>query len=460
MKLSPNIWYITALIVAVALGFTAGKMTQDDPANSERNHTELTQNDNAKAQSSSRRSYDKAKARSSSRRSSSISNRDRSQDKKERDISLTMKTLLSRLERSPMASMDFDGMFEVWETMRDFSENDVLDALSSVEDIKTSQLRMTVQMMLMNRWGKINGEAAIEHALQAKNQQLKMTGTMGVFMSWTKENPEAAFDWYENNQEKLNSGGIYGGMYNGMIFQSLARHDLSRAMTQVEKMENGRQKKTALSSIGQAVVNNPAQLKKFLEFLDTDDNVPDKQEVMSTVISSMAMQDPDSAKALINNIDDPEQKKQLTASLMQSWSYMDPEAAIDWGMKQSNNDEDRKEIITSHLHTWASQNDDAAGQWYDKQPDHLKSDTAIESTATTLGYSQQYQKAFIWAERLQDADTLKKTKQTIYQSWHSSSPTAAEAWAEGKGKDTLEGIDLNTATEPLEQILPEHSLDE
>ena len=347
-----------------------------------------------------------------------------------------------------MANMDFDGMFEVWEIIRSFSEGDVQNALSSVEAIKNPQLRMTMQMMLMNRWGKINGRAAIEHALKAENKQLKMTGTMGVFMSWTKENPEAAFAWYENNQDKLNSGGgIYGNFYHGMVYQSLASHDLPRALTQVEKMETGKQKNTALSSIGQAVANDPAKLKKFLEFLDTDDNAEAKQQVMQSVISTMAMQDPESAKTFIDAIDNPEEKKQLTDNLLQSWSYIDPEAAIDWGMKQSENDDDRRKIITRRLSTWASQDTKAASKWYDKQPADLKSDTAVSSTATTLSHMQQYEEAFTWAARVQDADTLKDTKKSIYQTWHSNAPSAAKTWAEGKGKETMQGIDLSAAAD-------------
>lgn len=48
-------------------------------------------------------------------------------------------------------------MFEVWVITRDFSEAELREALLSLEDLKNPQLRMTLQMMLMNRWGKING---------------------------------------------------------------------------------------------------------------------------------------------------------------------------------------------------------------------------------------------------------------------------------------------------------------
>lgn len=434
MKRSGNLWLGASLAVAVALGFVGGRLTSQPgetsatPSGGENKHLNG---------STSRPTTRAGKTPSSSQKGTS-------KKRGSRDVRQTMKTMINRLERSPMASMDFDGIFEVWEIARDFSEEEVREALLSMEDMKNPQLRMTMQMMLMNRWGKINGEAAMLHALDSNNKQTKMMGVMGVFMSWTKDNPEAAFSWYETHQDKLNQGGgIYGNAYDGMVYQALARHDLSRALTQAATIENSRKRQTVLASIAQGVANHPEKFKSFLQFLDNENDPSLKSSVMESVIGNMAMQDPDSAKAYIETIEDSQEKAKLTQSLVQRWSYMDPEAAIDWGMKQTDDKEARTSIITDHLGTWAAQDPAAAAKWYDQQPDDIKTHDAVSRTVMMLSSQKQYKEAFAWVNRSSDPEKMAESKKDIYQSWLKESPEAAKTWAEGEGKETLQGIDLS-----------------
>lgn len=132
-------------------------------------------------------------------------------------------------------------------------------------------------------------------------------------MSWTKENPEASFDWYETHQDKLNQGGgVYGNVYNAMIYQALARHKLTHALTQAATIENSRTRRTALAGIAQGVANQPEKLKTFPKFLGNENEPSLKSSVMESVIGTMVMRDPESAKVLIGTIDDSQQKAELT----------------------------------------------------------------------------------------------------------------------------------------------------
>ncbi len=449
MKLSGNFWLGASLAVAITLGFVGGRLTSQPGGIS------ATQGDGENQQlngSASRPATRTGKAPASSKNPLH-------HQRGSRDVRQTIKTLINRLERSPMGNMDFDEMFEVWEITRDFSEAEVREALLSLEDLKNPQLRMTLQMMLMNRWGKINGEAAMLHALDSKNSRTKMVGVMGVFMSWTKENPEAAFDWYETHQDKLNQGGgVYGDVYNGMIYQALARHNLTRALTQAATIENSQKRQTALASIAQGVANQPEKLKTFLKFLDNENEPSLKSSVMESVIGTMVMQDPESAKALIGTIDDSQEKAKLTEKMIRNWSYIDPEAAIEWGMKKTDDKEAQAGIITDNLGTWASQDPAAAGKWYDQQPDDIKTQDALTKVVRSLSSRQQYQEAFAWANRGSDPEKRAASKKDIYQSWLKQSPDAAKTWAEGEGRETLQGIDLTPAAilEPEETMPHPH----
>ncbi len=260
-----------------------------------------------------------------------------------------------------MDYMDFDVIFEAWEVVRSFSETDILNAMPLVDQIRNPQLRSTMRMMLMNRWGKINGLAAIEYAMQEEDRQARLSAAMGAFTGWLKNDPEGVADWFEVNGDKLNSGGgIFGGFYYGMVYQALARHNFNRALVQVGKITGKKQKRMALTGIGQVVATDPAQRDQFLAYLDSEVDSSYRKDVMESVIKTMAMQDAAQAKAFLASLDDSDEKKALTSSALQALSFMDPKGAIEWGVEQAGTDEERKEVISNHLSTWGRE--DAAGR--------------------------------------------------------------------------------------------------
>ncbi|MFK7911664.1 MAG: hypothetical protein AB8F34_13835 [Akkermansiaceae bacterium] len=435
-----------ALLVTATLGFVAGRMTGDPEENT----------DSVKAQGE----QDTYQSRSSRRDSnaSASSSHSRKSARSTKDIKATMKHLIAEMERSPMVNMDFDSIFSIWEIARDFSEDEVRESLTYIDSMKNMQVKMTLEMMLMNRWGKINGEAAMEHAMEAGTSQTRMMQMMGTLMSWTKEDPNAAFTWFEKNKGKAGSG-IYANAYESMIYQALAKHDLKRALTQLEGIENTQKKQTALSSIAQGVANDPEKLQSFIQYLDEKE--PDsKKTIMSSVISQLAMTSSEAAKNYIKTIDDPEEKSELVTTIVQSLSYTDPEEAIKWGMENASDEAAQKKVVEKALNNWISQDFKTAAAWYDKQPEHLKSDDIIKKSALSLAAAGQYKDAFAWIERGGDAEAMKKTKQSTYSMWAQMSPAKAKAWLEGDGQKTMQGIDTNallhgTDTGPI-PVIPAH----
>ena len=242
----------------------------------------------------------------------------------------------------------------------------------------------------------IVGGQGIDHVVDTDNQQMKMMkmmkmmgrmGRMGVLMSWTKEDPEVAFSWYEENRDKLGGGGMYGGFQDAMMFRSLAKHDLSRALSGISELDSRNKKQQALSGIAQGVVNEPEKLETLIAFLDAEDDPKIKSAVMASVIRNMAMQDPESAQTYLQTIEDEEEKKKQTENLIRSWSYQDPKAAITWGLEQATDEEAEVKIVESYVDNWARQDAKAAGAWANSThswQDHIAITAVPEPSSTAL----------------------------------------------------------------------------
>jgi len=437
MKVNRFGWVVGALVMALILGFFSGRLSVQNRGASEKQAGAQDSRNSSSARAarrsgsvSSKQGKGNAKGKGNGRAGSS------------KDAQRKIQMLLSRMEQNPMASMDFEGMFELWEVVRDFSEDDVREALLSLDDMKNKQLQMTMGMILMSRWGKLDGAAAMQHVVDTDNQQMKMMGTMGVLMSWTKDDPEGAFSWYEENREQLGGGGMYGGFQDTMMFQSLAKHDLPRALSEIGELDSRKKKQQALSGIAQGVANEPEKLETLMAFLDTEEDPKIKSDVMASVIRNLATQDPESAQTYLQNIEDEEEKKKQTENLIQSWSYQDPKAAITWGMEQATDEESEVKIVESYLDSWARQDAKAAGAWYDQQESHLKTSKTVKNSVGNLYRRGEYKQAFTWAAREQDPEKGNELKRDIYQSWAKDAPTQAENWMDGEGRDVMDGVDL------------------
>jgi hypothetical protein len=430
MKNNQLLILTVALAVTAVLGFIAGRTTVKQQ--------EATNSTNGKMS-------DTRDTTRSVRRSAASSKRGVSPNRSQ-DVRLIMKTLINRLEGSSMPSMEFEGVFEIWEIARNFSEDELRVALAQVGEIQNSKLRMSLQTMLMNRWGKLNGQAAMEHVIAMENNKSRMASAMGTLMSWIKTNPEAVFLWYENNKEKM-GGGRFRNVYDGIIYRTMARHDLSRAMNQVKKIDNRQSKQIALVGIARSIAGEPEKLNSFIQLLDDENDPEMKKEVMSSAMLQMAMTAPEDAKKHIQNISDPEEQKEMVHKLVQRLSYSDPKTALTWGLEQSKDEAAQSDIVNKTLGSWAIQDPKKSGEWYDKQPDHLKSDEAISKASSMLSELGRYKDAFAWMQRGTDSEIMDMKKRHTYQKWLKYSPEKAKAWLGGEGAKIMQGIDINSETD-------------
>lgn len=375
----------------------------------------------------------------------------------------TIRQVVRKLEYSPMAQMDFDIMFEIYEAIRWMSPEDIETALSELGDSGTNpQTSMILAMMLINLWAKQDGQGAVEYSLLSKNQMTKSMGVMGGLMGWVKHDPEGAWKWFEEHKKEVKKGGMMGGQMSGMMFAALAQRDMGSAFERMSDLSK-KEKQSALRMIGMQTVTDPVRREDFIQRLEKlgDDDLRDQS--LQSMVTMWAYQDPKGAIDFLESREwEDDVHSQLTRQVASSWANMDPEAALDWRLETIGPDEDRGEAVAPSFAQWMVRDSEGAREWLQRQPSDLRTDSLYQSTANQLQWSNEYEEAVQWAEQIEDQDSRRSTYRDIYHRWNTESEEDATRWLSGLDAESREAIESGAvssalqATESIElEVVPE-----
>lgn len=359
-----------------------------------------------------------------------------------------IRAVIRQLERSPIMGMDYDAMFEAYAVIREMDEAQVQAALLELEGAETNaQVKMTLQMLLVNHWAKEDGREALEYVLAQSDTRMKGMGVMGGVMSWMRTEPNAAYDWYQENKSEI-GGGIFGssGMIEGMMIAAMGQNDMAGAFEKVATLSK-ESRMTALTTMGSQVGMDPRKRTEFLEHLEAFDDEKLTKQVMEGMVSTWAWQDPQGAADFIASGDfDDETQQELKDSVAQSWAHMDPKGAMEWSIENSEGAE-RLERVESTFATWVQQDPAGAGEWLQAQPEEMRSDDLYSTASQRLMYSQKFEQAVEFAGQIGDETVRLEKMRQVRQMWQASDEAAAQQW--------LESLD-----EPMREAVMEDAIDE
>ena len=91
-----------------------------------------------------------------------------------------LETLLEELRQSPMAQMDFEALFGIWDMIQYLDSFQLAALMSDLEEVGGGQEMMAVRMMLLNRWAAKDGPAAMESVFEGDKGMMQMIGAMGA----------------------------------------------------------------------------------------------------------------------------------------------------------------------------------------------------------------------------------------------------------------------------------------
>lgn len=358
-----------------------------------------------------------------------------------RNLEQTIDSLLKQLELTPMNNgVDFDEYFKIWETIRTFSEADVQHGIEQIGKTDKGEHHMMLQMMLMNRWAKLNGKAAMQFSVENLNTQMQSMVSGSTFSTWAKTSPDEAVAWLEKHHDEFGSNGIIP--FDSMIYSTLARQDVTTAIEKASELDSNRRRKEAFNGIARGIGSNPEKLLSFFQSVQEQTDDSTAKQVRSDVVQHLCYTSPETTKTLILGMENAQEKKALTKKLVQSLAWSNPEEGLQWGLSQAVDEKDKRDVVRTCLSNWAKQEPDAAAAWYEQQPEHLKSDSTIVKTTNNLKNNGNYKEAMAWAQRAKDIDKANDNKKSIYQSWVKDAPNTAQSWLENEGQEIMQGIDL------------------
>lgn len=429
-------YWISVLLVigGIALGFALGRVTVE-PGESRTGKTDGTAGLSGK---------------SAAHPESGASGRGRGRDGNAgRSPAAVMRQVVRKLELSPMAGMDYDALFDAYESIRWMNPAEARMALDELEDATSNpQIGMVLQMMLISRWAKQDGRGAVEYAMEIKQPMQKMTAMMGGVMGWAKTDPDNAYTWYQENRDELKGGMMGKGMMDGIFFASMAQQDMKKAFTRLKDLNKSEQK-TAIVMMSHGATMDPGKRQEFLAELDRIEDKEVRRSGMQGLVAQWVMQDPEGAVEFVESREwEDGAGEEMRHDLASTWANLDPEAALDWRLKTAADQEDRSEALASQFSRWMGQDPEAASTWLRKQPEDLRTDALYGETAEQLRRNNDYGQSVQWAEQIENQDTRNEKLGRIYRDWKRDDEENAQEWFEGLDASVRDEVENWPAPHP------------
>jgi hypothetical protein len=343
-----------------------------------------------------------------------------------------IRSIMRKLSASPIVGMDYDAMFDAYAVIREMTADEVQAALRELEAAESNpQVKMMLQMLLVNHWAKEDGREALEYIMANSDARMKQMGVMGGVMAWMREEPDAAYAWYQENKSSV-GGGMFGGsgMIEGMMIAAMGQSDMAAAFEKIEGL--GQQsRQMALSTMASQMGMDPDKRAEFLQHLEGMDDEALRSQTLQGLVSTWAWQDPQGAAEFIQAGDfDDATKRALRSGVAQSWAFMDPKGAMEWS-KTNSEGEERTRQIEQTFSAWVQQDAEGAENWLQSQPDEIKTDGLYVQASQMLAGTQNFDKAVEYIDRIEDAGSRMRSMQTLHMQWGATDKEGMEQWLEG-----------------------------
>ena len=349
-----------------------------------------------------------------------------------RNPSRGLETLMAELRKSPMAMMDFESLFGIWDMVQYLDGNELSYLMTELDGMSGGQELMAVRMMLLNRWATQDGQAAMESVFSQENQgMMQGVSAMGAMMGWMRTDPEAAYQWVQANGDKLSGAramGMSKEQLEGMYFANLARTDFDGTMAKLDGMD-GKMQNVVIAQLAQGAVGDLERRDELMSYLKGKGDDDLLESARRNIVTQMAWQDPEGALAFIES-ENPgaEQRDELEQSLSSMWSHSDPQGALEWQSEKLQGTENAGEQIADTFGRWVSQDETEAAQWLASQGEEFQTDSVFQNAGQQLLGQQNYERSAEWYGQVLDQDERASNYQGLYAMWSREDEAAANEW--------------------------------
>lgn len=366
---------------------------------------------------------------------------------------LGLETLIEELRQSPMAQMDFEALFGIWDMIQYLDGAELSALIADLEEMGGGQEKMAVRMMLLNRWAAKDGLAAMETILSGEKGMMQMVGAMGAMMGWMRSDPEQAYRWFQENGERLGSGAMGMGkdQVEAMYLANMAKTDFQGAMAKLDGLESHRQS-SVVQQLAQTAVMDKDRRAELLNYLKEKEDDSLLKTARESIVQHMAWQDPRGALSFIEDEKLPsDEREKLIERATSMWGHADPKRAVEYLAKESQGQENAGEKISDGFGQWIANDEAGAAEWLSKQPDEFQSDEVFQSAGQQLYVQGKYERAAEWYGQILDEDSRKNHYTMLYGGWSERDAEAAEQWKNSLPPE--DALDSSGVGETLESIV-------
>ena len=336
-------------------------------------------------------------------------------------VSQVMADMQILLGDSGMRTMDFAAFAESYNLVKNLNEEELLEALTMVQQNSNAQGKMFPIMLLLGRYGEVQPHNAMTYYEEnIKSGQLKMMSLNSIVSSWAKNDPQGAFEWYRQKEEDDPTTQRYGDRSSCLnaIFQGLARENLDDALVKLNEIKvDGWKGKMAASGI----TNSLRGKEDFLYFFEKTGDLENK-DIKNAALRSWTARNPQEASEWVLSLEDKGEKKELTDKVLYSWMENDPQKASEWYLNSS--DGDSKKALVTVTEAWTRQSPKEAAKWLEEQ--NLQDNQTAVKTLVQSSTWRDPQLASQWVDKVGDEKEQKRMSKQLYNQWKLNDKKAAE----------------------------------
>lgn len=277
--------------------------------------------------------------------------------------------------------------------------------------------------LLFTAWGHADPAAALaaveEHFSGDVTGQLRES----IVAGWVRRDPAAAFAWSTAPERERS--------YVLTAVEHLARDEPQRAIPFLAQLtgDDSSLREQAYGTVLDAAARR-AQFDTATAILSQLPDGPTRQNLTLQVASEWARVQPQDAAHWTLALHEGAERTKAIAAVAEAWSRRDPERAAEFARALPSG-ETRQHAIQEAVTGWIDRDIVAASKWLDRLDAHTDTDPAIAALATAPTFANYRPEAALgWAESISAGPRRFDAIQEITQSWARRDFSAAARYVE------------------------------
>ena len=309
--------------------------------------------------------------------------------------------------------------------MANITPENVAAALAAFEAEPKSDEMDGVFRDFLYAWGLIDGEKALEYALNPDSPKKAYYGSVSAMTGWASKDMTSAKAFVEGREPGEQTAWLHYGVFKSMLdtdVQAAAEY----ATTNTKSHARGR----AMDRLTERLMEDggAGALTKWLDGIDhtgENDMVSYKTHAIRSVVDRLAKEDPEKAKEVIAaNYGEPFVNFETLRHT--AWRVGQGSEGMDW-LASLPESKDRSRAFGEMVGHYANRDPNLVATWLNDRPESPEFDSAASIFAQQI-VDDDPVSAVAWAKSIQTEESRDKTLRKVIKSWQKADSAAANAW--------------------------------